>query len=385
MKFLVYFILLFLFSLNTFSQSEKEINFSRVDSIISQFPDSLSGSASTIANYILSKFSTDDEKVRAVFYWVSNNIDYDLTRALEINLVENDDDLIKTTLNTKKGICADYALLFAELCRKVNIPSLVVEGYTQKLNALNASSHAWNVALINNTWYLFDPTWAAGYIRNKKFNKKYDDSYFKVKPEELIKTHMPYNYIFQLSHYPITHEEFSDGEKLESQLKTYVNFSDSIVEFKQFNRMGRNISEEKYLKDYSGKNTLIFLRLNEIRTYMELDRKNEYVSIYNASVTLYNDGIKAYNTFIKYRNNLFLPAKTDAEIQAMLTLVKKKFDSSKAELMTINSRDGKFDTAAKDQLIKVTQAQKLTKEQQDWLNIYFSKNPKERKTMFYAK
>ncbi|MBR5313770.1 MAG: transglutaminase domain-containing protein [Clostridia bacterium] len=53
-------------------------------------------------------------------------------------------------LESKKGICYDYAALFAALCRSQNIPCSIEKGYYY------GGYHAWNKVYLNDTWYTMD-------------------------------------------------------------------------------------------------------------------------------------------------------------------------------------------------------------------------------------
>ena len=48
-----------------------------------KIPDSLTTSTSGIANYINENFKSEDEKIRAVFYWTASNISYDVPNMYE--------------------------------------------------------------------------------------------------------------------------------------------------------------------------------------------------------------------------------------------------------------------------------------------------------------
>jgi transglutaminase/protease-like cytokinesis protein 3 len=63
------------------------------------------------------------------------------------------------------------------------------------------------VAKIDGSWYIFDPTWGAGYV-NKYFIKKLNNAYFKVEPAQIIASHIPFDYLWQFLNYPITNGEF---------------------------------------------------------------------------------------------------------------------------------------------------------------------------------
>jgi transglutaminase/protease-like cytokinesis protein 3 len=59
-----------------------------------------------------------------------------------------------------------------------------------------------------------DPTWGAGHVQNNKYVRKLDDSYFKADPEKLIQTHHPYDPLWQFLYYPISEQEFYNGNTL---------------------------------------------------------------------------------------------------------------------------------------------------------------------------
>lgn len=387
MKFLtILFLSLFYFIPFSYGQSNIASDYARVDSIMNKLPDSISVSSTKIANFISSNFSTTDDKARAVYYWVSNNIAYDVTKMNSKNIIiENDDDNIESTLKSKKGICSDYATLFTDLCTKVGIQSLIVEGYVIKSNSLNYLSHAWNTVYIDSAWYMFDATWAAGYVKRDKFIKERNNKYFKVEPNILFASHIPFNYLFQFSNNPISHEEFNNGDKNASLKIANFNYLDSIKKYQSNARFDRNISEYNCIKNYKGRNLEIISKANDLKLSIEVDKSNMIVFAYNTSINDYNEGIKEYNKFIAYRNNKLMPTKSDKEIQGMLTSVKIKFDDAEEKLLSIKNADQNFEKLVNKQLTKVIDGQKLVKEQQDWLTIYLSKNTKDRKWMFYQK
>ena len=99
---------------------------------------------------ICSGASTDEEKAKAAYTWVLNNITYDY----DCNPFYQYSDLDKT-LQTKKGICYDIANLFAAICRSQNIPCYSVDGYRKDDYQCK---HTWNRVRIDGTWYKVDVT-----------------------------------------------------------------------------------------------------------------------------------------------------------------------------------------------------------------------------------
>ena len=93
---------------------------------------------------------TDEEKAKAAYTWILNNITYDYN----CNPVYQHSDIDKT-LQTKKGICYDIANLFTAICRSQNIPCYSVDGYRKDDYQYK---HTWNRVYIGGAWYNVDIT-----------------------------------------------------------------------------------------------------------------------------------------------------------------------------------------------------------------------------------
>jgi len=93
-----------------------------------------------------------------------------------LNFYAKTEDKITKALKTRRGICENYATLFMDICNKTGIKSFVVEGYTKQNGFADYIPHAWSAALIDTTWYLFDPTWGSGYVNNGKFVSKINNA-----------------------------------------------------------------------------------------------------------------------------------------------------------------------------------------------------------------
>lgn len=96
-----------------------------------------------------------EKKVEAVYEYIINNIryDYDKINHIDDSYVPSLDLLVATN----KGICYDYASLFAGILRSQGIPSKLIMGYKDDLDAY----HAWNQVLIGGEWLTIDTTYDA--------------------------------------------------------------------------------------------------------------------------------------------------------------------------------------------------------------------------------
>jgi hypothetical protein len=378
-------ILLFAFVQSSFAQKKTVDDFAAIDKKALQLPDSQAKSTDEIADYIKANFQTDKDKSRAIFIWIASNIKYDIENMFAINFYENELDKISKPLQTRKGICENYAALFKDLCTKSGLKSYVIEGYTKQNGFSDYLSHAWCAARIDGAWYLFDPTWGAGYVNNGKFFSKINNGYYMVKPSVLIDSHMPFDYLWQFLNYPITNQEFIEGKKKLNKSKSFFNFNDSIQAYEGQDRISKLITSASRIEKNGVKNSLIFDRLQHIKLEIENDRQNRMVDLYNSASADYNDGINRYNDFIYYRNKQFLPKKTDLEIQNMIDLANDKLKESKSKLAQINSTDLNMTNMMMQLLKSVDDVANHVKEQQEWLTVYFSKGKLGRKAMFIDK
>ncbi len=378
-------VFLLLCALGVNAQKTKINGYSGIDAKALQCPDSLTKSADDIASYMNGNFHTDKVKVRGIFIWIAGNIKYDAENMFALNFYEKKEDKIAKPLKTRKGICENYAALFTEICTKSGIKSFVIEGYTKQNGFADYLPHAWCGALIDTSWFLFDPTWGSGYLIKGKFYPEINNDYFLVNPSMLIKSHMPFDCLWQFLNYPVTNQEFYEGKTQENKSKAYFSYQDSIPAFEKMSHTDQLAASASRIEKAGIKNSLIFDRLQHIKIELENEKQTHIADLYNDAVIDYNDGIAAYNDFINYRNKQFTPKKTDPEIKAMLDTASVNLQSAKTKLAEIIKPDATTSKLIQQLSKPITESIDLVNEQQDWLKIYFSKPKASRKLMFYKK
>ncbi|OJX83246.1 MAG: hypothetical protein BGP01_08175 [Paludibacter sp. 47-17] len=362
---------------------KKNNEFSQVDKIALQIPDSLSGSTIGISDYINSNFISQTEKSRAIFIWITTNIQYDIENMFAINFYQNTNEIIDKVLITRKGICMHYAELYHSIANQVGIKSYVVSGYTKQNGFVDYIPHAWIASFIDSTWYLVDPTWGSGYIQNAKFVKKTNDYYFRTRPEQMVKSHMPFDPLWQFLNYPVTNQEFYEGKTGLNKTKPYFNYQDTLSQFERETEIEKLESSSRRIEKNGVKNSLVFDRLQHNKREMEYYYNKIRVETYNSAVNHYNDGINQLNRFIDYRNKQFTPKKPDSEIREMVDLPEKSFINSREKLKEIKKPDPNTANSMIQLNKSIDEAMLNLNEQKAFLDKYFSTGKMFRKSLFY--
>ena len=219
--------LFFLVFANCSFSQKQSLNFSYIDRKVQSVefcaPDSL---AKTLTAF----YTTDVEKLRSIFRWITGNIAYRtkpaiVSRRAGKHAVEELEDSLDYSrslnerialdvLKKKEAVCDGYARLLKILCDNAGLRCEIITGYARtNMNRVGEqfkSNHRWNAVLLDSNWYLMDATWASGYITygTEQFVKAYDDYYFMTPPEQFIRDHYPEDSRWTLLTNPTTLKEF---------------------------------------------------------------------------------------------------------------------------------------------------------------------------------
>jgi transglutaminase/protease-like cytokinesis protein 3 len=380
MRLIIMIILLGLFSA---IPAQKNNVYQQIDNLTLQIPDSLAQTTAGIAGYINLTFNNPADKSRAVFIWIAKNIQYDVENMFAINYVRNTTEIVEKVLKTRKGICRHYAELFNDIARQSGIKAYVISGYTRQQGFVDYLPHAWCAGLIDSTWYLFDPTWGSGYLQNAKFVRKVNNYYFKAKPEQLIKSHMPFDPLWQFLNYPLTSQEFYEEKFKTDKTKPLFNFADTLGRYENESEIERLISASNRIERNGVKNALIFNELQDKKREVEYYHNKAAVETYNSAASTFNEGVNQLNRFITYRNNQFKPPLPDSSIQQMVDTTESSFNLSRQRLSEIKNPDANMLVAINQLTKAIDEAMINVNEQKTFLQKYIKTSILFRKTLFY--
>jgi hypothetical protein len=372
--------LFLMFTVASFGQT-KGI-YTSIDVKIDIIPKDVSTTTTGIAEYINSNFKSENDKVRAAFYWTASNIRYDIENIESIDYKEISQDKIKNAVLTKKGVCIHYAEVFNDIAQKAGIKSYLVYGYTKQNGKVDLLAHAWCAARIDGTWWLFDPTWGAGYVDKKKFFKKINNLHYKVAPSQYIATHMPFDYLWQFLNFPVTNQEFIDGNTKLDKTKTKFDFITQIEEYDRMSDLDKARTSLIRMEKNGVKNKLIQEMVLSKKSEVDAVQNNEAMDKFQAINDDYNQAVAQFNDFIYYRNNRFKPILPDDAIKAMIEAPKQKIVDCQNRIYAIGKYNDNNIASVKSLKNAIIDILKQIEVHEKFVSDYLSKSKSGRKSMF---
>jgi len=223
-------ILATLFSLMVFPQ-RKNHDFTGIDQKVKFIRITETDS---LAKQLAALGKTDIEKVRAIFRWITEHIDYNMKvfnrnkNAVTNGFIFEDtvdsaaplpslnERVAEKVLRRKTAFCDGYSRLFKALCDHAGMRSEIIMGYARNMNGRSgnrfAVNHTWNTVYIDSTWHLLDVTWASGFVSySNEYVRQYNDFYFLTPPEQFVADHYPEDLQWTLLSNPPDLREFRQG------------------------------------------------------------------------------------------------------------------------------------------------------------------------------
>lgn len=304
--------LLIFFSFNLFSQ-----NYNHIDSIVKSY--SYISDIKSLSKKIENDFNTDEEKIRALFVWIVENIKYHANssswKATTLEFYFSDYQrkreerkkevrIFEKAIKNKKANCYGYSLIFKEACDILNIESEIIIGFSRgDLNTIGKKNiikdHSWNAVKLNNQWKLLDIAWANGYLEIEKVDN--NGYYYFKSPKEFLNQHLPGNPKWQLVSNKVSKKEFisrpilypkyyASKFKLTQENKGIIKISKNDgfinIDFSEA-PANPNLSYDYYKDEHS---TPIVLKKNKNGSFSLKIRyrksKNSYLTLYSNFIPL---------------------------------------------------------------------------------------------------
>lgn len=143
-------------------------------SYASTTPDEIEDDVSILTNHLIRHLDTDKDKAKVIFFWIAQNIEYDLEAYYEDIYFDD----YQETLDRKRGICKNYTSLFKKMCDIAGIECYEISGYGkgynfEKGNYFEKVNHSWNAIRIDSSYYLCDVTWGSGIFESEDYGFEY--------------------------------------------------------------------------------------------------------------------------------------------------------------------------------------------------------------------
>ena len=291
-------------------------------------PDS-NAEVEKLAKEITAKADDDNDKAYAIYEWVACNITYDFMGVENVTMGFESTQVVKEALDTGKGVCQHYAELFHALAIASDLESLVVSGYTRQNGKIDKVPHAWNALKINSTWYLFDPTWGSGYFDGSAYQQEFRDNYFMVKPIEMIKSHMPFDPLFQFLPHPVSHLNFEKGKNIPGDQAFEVNTdTEDYLTLSEDQQIKESMDR---VKSFGIANTMVRGYYSNLNRRYKVFVANQQVELHNRAIEKFNKVVEGYNSYATEMNARGgrLPKNTRPIKNQLETLEEKAYEVQK--------------------------------------------------------
>lgn len=341
----------------------------------SYIPSSQTYSTAAIAGYVQSNLTSDRDKMSAIYSWVTANIRYDKDSMYNINWGVDEHTKAASTLRRRKGVCENFATVFTDIVSKCGIPAFTVTGYTNESGNIKRAGHSWSAVQLNNEWLLCDPTWDAGADNHA--------NWFLISPVHFIETHMPFDPLWQLLPQSLSQKEFDRGNYYKKKDAAVWNIADSVDSFLQLDSLQQLEASSRRILQAGVENDMVKYWRHYINMKIAIVYGDQDMNLYNGAVADLNKATAIFNAFVQYRNNRFIPAKPDAELNAMLRPINGLLANARKKIKHIGDmvENFQYDTGGlKERLDR--QAAK-TAEQQSFLQLYVASAIANRDKLFY--
>lgn len=287
-------------------------------------PFFVSHSTKALSRYLTKPYSSQEDKVRSITYWITHNIQYDVKSARKNDLRNRS---MFHILWRRKAICGGYSDLFASLCLAAGIDAYRVEGYSkagayEPTDIFVRKDHAWSAVEIDGRWRLLDLTWASGYAEDRKmtlrkwlwiylripypqkqrFVKAYNGHYIFTDPADFSLDHLPEHPWWQLTPATMPVEVFEAADSTilefhttEGRPRTYQ--SSDIRPFERMPAPERHLVLGQEAHTYNPQNHAAPAEGNVkyvVQTLFENDKDNvihctQKLEVYDSLLTLLED------------------------------------------------------------------------------------------------
>lgn len=360
---------------------------------IPQIPEAVTTSPEAMAKWLKAHTSNSNALQQALFNWMANSITYDVDNINQPNSYRDSAAAMLRTLRTRKGLCTDYAVLYAKVCREAGINAIVVTGYGL-LNDIMVptGSHDWVVIKTGSQWMITDPTWGAGTVDNGRFIRKINWTWFQALPQLAVKTHMPYDPMWQMLSFPLRHDELNSQGFAAAARRSVFAFNDTLNAWFRLSRLERLQSAAARIRRFGGAtNPFIMTELDwmdqtirVLAANQEIEARNKRVDRFNEVNRDYTEVVRLYNEYVGFKNRQFLPEIKDEALRKMIDGIVGRLTGAEQSLSDLHIQDDAIKHNVEELLQAITEMKGKMLSEQSFVNKYIKTEKGKRRELFYA-
>jgi len=285
------------------------------------------------------KFSEDT--LASVFQHVANTMDYDMRMLERIPQYTSRLQILEHAMSRRKGVCEHYSELLHQSLLALGYESYIVSGYTRMDGTLNQSfGHTWNVVKVNGSWFFMDPTYASGYVENKRFYKKYDEEWYLVLPDKMIQTHYPFDPLWQLLKYPVSHHAIKQNNLEKRMNESPWDFDKIIKEEALLTEEEAAARSLLRIKSAGVTNPLLEQRISYLNQILQTQAAKGDIIQLNTAVDWVNEAAVQFNQYQNAKSNNFKNSNwTPASIKSTLTDIQTKLERATSVFESVKLSD----------------------------------------------
>ncbi len=244
------------------SPAFSQVDYNRADSIAVTVK---SKSFFQIHAELTKDLQSDEEKVRAFYTWIANNVNYDFNESLQ-SYKAPAKQMPATVIKSGRAICHGYAALFREFCLESQIPCHLVSGFTRMRDKFDNTGHTWNVVYINNSWHPVDATWGAGGVdANGKYIQEFSGEYFLTNPQIFLTNHYPFDPMWQLVEKPVMLDAYKRPNwEYDTTSEIFFNYNDTINRWQNLDSLDREFDAAARMVRFSPGDPIIKEQLSYV-------------------------------------------------------------------------------------------------------------------------
>ena len=297
---------------------------------------------------------TEKQKVYFTYYWVTNNIKYDV-----FNYYRGtpSDCVPSSFFPSKTTVCSGYSRLFTHLLKCMEYTEDKIHnviGYAKTGDDdLKEPNHEWNMVQIDKKNCLIDSTWGAGNTdSNQNFVTEYDEYYLCTPPKQFVRTHLP-------------EEKDSDMQILKPTI-TFSQFISMAQTYKSFYKLGfTSIDPDKNSQSICGEGKIklnyetderpiLLTKLTKNQNDVENSTMNKKTKNgYDVSFYINDAGTYTLNIFANKGEYTSLPLAVEFALTCDKTQTDKKYYPTfysiyeKSDMELISPLDGELKSGSK--------------------------------------